>query len=375
MFRTPATRSLAGRVPLSGSASCLGRRTFTRARNAPSGRAVENLNVHQLSQRAHEYQRNRRVFLTMGAVASGVAFLYTAWELKKALSNPTRLDSSLPSTDALQASDAAERKVVLHDEQGREIVPTGNSTVPDFPRTIEVPSYGPEGELAGTVSASTPTEYTLVGLGLRTVSFLSIQVYVVGYYVATADIASLQSALVKKVNPMATTLIPGEKDHLRNALLDPVEGQETWSELLDRGIPARSVFRVVPVRDTDFHHLRDGFVRAIQANHPSTGPGDDAFGEAVRDFRALFNRGSVPKKRELLLMRDGSGRLHIAYDDGKKGGSKLLGTVNSPELSKALWLNYLAGKKVASEPARKSIVEGIMEFVERPVGTVATQVV
>jgi hypothetical protein len=38
-------------------------------------------------------------------------------------------------------------------------------------------------------------------------------------------------------------------------------------------------------------------------------------------------------------------------------------------------LNYLAGKTVASEGARKSIVEGIMEFVERPVGTVATQVV
>jgi hypothetical protein len=338
------------------------------------------------------------MFLTAGAFASAVAFVYTGWKLKEALAkNPTKLDSSLPSTDALLASDAAERKVVLHDEEGREIVPTNNSTVPYFPRTIALPSYSstsPETlPSSGTPSdgspraavlapgspasppTSTTTEYTLVGLGVRTVSFLSIQVYVVGYYVATSDIASLQSALVKKVNPMATTLIPGEKDDLRNALLDPVEGEETWSELLDRGIPARSVFRVVPVRDTDFHHLRDGFVRAIQANHTSTGPGDDGFGEAVRDFRALFNRGSVPKRNEMLLMRDGSGRLHIAYDDGKKGGSKLLGTVEDAQLSKALWLNYLAGKKVASEPARKSIVEGIMEFVERPVGTVATQVV
>jgi hypothetical protein len=49
--------------------------------------------------------------------------------------------------------------------------------------------------------------------------------------------------------------------------------------------------------------------------------------------------------------------------------------VEDERVSRALWLNYLAGKKVASEPARKNIVEGIMEFVERPIGTVAAQVV
>jgi hypothetical protein len=337
------------------------------------------------------------MFLTMGAVASGVATVYTGWKLYEALTkNPTKLDSGLPSTDPLAASDAADRKVVLHDEQGREIVPTGNSTVAHFPRTISLPTCSssspetvptagsqqgdgsPQAVLApgpGYAGVETTTEYTLVGLGLRSVSFLGIQVYVVGYYVATSDIASLQAALVKKINPLATTLIPGEKDELRAKLLDPAESEELWRELLERNIPARSVFRVIPVRDTDFHHLRDGFVRAIQAKHPATGPNDDGFGEAVRDFRALFNRGSVPRKNELLLIRDRNGSLHIAYDDGKKGGSKLLGSVENAELSKALWLNYLAGKKVASEPARKSIVEGIVEFVERPVGTVATQVV
>jgi hypothetical protein len=51
-----------------------------------------------------------------------------------------------------------------------------------------------------------------------------------------------------------------------------------------------------------------------------------------------------------------------------------LGEVQDERISRAVWLNYLAGKSVASEPARASIVDGIMEFVERPVGTVATQV-
>jgi len=206
----------------------------------------------------------------------------------------------------------------------------------------------------------------------------------VGYYVATADIAALQNALTKKINPIATTLVPGEREQLRTALLDPVTGEQTWDELLAQGIPARSAFRVVPVRDTDFHHLRDGFVRAIQARAPALGgqgADDEAFGEAMRQFRAIFNRGSVPKRKELLLLRDEKGKLNVEYDDGtgkKEGGSgarKLIGTVDDERVSRALWLNWLAGKKVASEPARQSIVSGIMEFVERPVGTVAAQVV
>ncbi|KAB5550829.1 chalcone-flavanone isomerase-domain-containing protein [Coniochaeta sp. 2T2.1] len=358
--------------------SPLGRRTFSlRSPSTPSGRPVEKLNINCLSDRAQQYHRNRQLFMLAGAVAGAISFLYTGWKLKEALGkNPTKLDSSLPSTHPLAAADAADRKVVVHDDQGHEIVATGNSTVPHFPRTIEVPSSSPD--LAAATATTTPTtpttEYTLVGLGLRSVSFLGIQVYVVGYYVATSDIAALQSTLIKRVNRIATTLVPGERDELRTSLLDPAQGEEIWNELLEKRIPARSVFRVVPVRDTDFHHLRDGFVRAIQARSASVGDDGDGFGEGMAEFRALFNRGKVPKQKELLLLRDEQGRLSVVYDDGQKSGRQLLGTIQDERISRALWLNYLAGKKVASEPARKSIVEGIVEFVERPVGTVATQV-
>ncbi|KAK3937706.1 chalcone-flavanone isomerase-domain-containing protein [Diplogelasinospora grovesii] len=387
MFRQSALRQASRPIP--GAIRAAPRRTFLSGRSSKqTGRAVENLNIRRLSQQSQDYQRNRRTFLICGTLAGGVSFIYTAYRLKQELSKPAKLDSSLPSTDPLSDAQAAERKVIVHDEDGREIVPTGNSTVPTFPRTIDLPAYtSPLADNSGTTTPETSslvptatTEYTLVGLGLRTVSFLGIQVYVVGYYVATSDIAALQNALTKKVNPIATTLVPGERDELRTALLDPTEGEQTWNGLLAAGIPARSAFRVVPVRDTDFHHLRDGFVRAIQAKAGSD-QGSDDFGEAMRQFRALFNRGSVPKRKELLLVRDEKGRLAVAYDDGgskKEGrpaGRQLVGIVDDERVSRALWLNYLAGKKVASEPARKSIVEGIMEFVERPVGTVATQVV
>ena len=390
MLRQPALRHLAR--PVTNGASRTTRRTFISQRSGRrSSRPVEDLDVHQLSQKSRDYQRNRQAFLWSGAIAGIFSFAYTAYKLKQEVSKPVKCDSSLPSTDPLAAADAADRKVVVHDEEGREIVATGNSTVPSFPRTIDLPAYTSPLSASEPLSTelsmgNTKTEYTLVGLGLRTVTFVGIQVYVVGYYVATSDIAALQSALVKKVDPIATTLVPGERDQLRTRLLDPIEGEEIWDELLARGIPARSVFRVVPVRDTDFHHLRDGFVRAIQAKVAgSSGQAgaDESFGEAMREFRGIFNRGSVPKRKELLLVRDEKGKLSIAYDDGGKGakkdrkpsGRQLIGIVEDERVSRALWLNYLAGKKVASEPARKSIIEGIMEFVERPVGSVAAQVV
>ncbi|GKT94672.1 chalcone-flavanone isomerase [Colletotrichum tofieldiae] len=219
-------------------------------------------------------------------------------------------------------------------------------------------------------------EYTLVGLGIRTVSFLSIQVYMVGYYVATADVAKLQHYLTKKINPIATTLVPSERDSLKAKLLDPAEGEETWSALLQE-VGCRSAFRIVPVRDTDFPHLRDGFVRAITARSSTDKEayGDEAFGEAMKEFKRLFNRGKVQKEKELLLCRDEKGTLEVVFDDGRSSGRQTVGKVQDERVSRLLWLNWLAGSKVASEAARHSIIDGVMEFVERPVGTVATQVV
>ncbi|KAL2175218.1 chalcone-flavanone isomerase-domain-containing protein [Thermothelomyces heterothallicus CBS 202.75] len=395
MFRPPALRRFAGTpAPIRPLRVVVPRRTIFSRRNdrRRSSRAVENLDIQRLAKEAEEWHRQRRIFLWSGAIAGVLSTIYTAYKLKLAIEREHKLDANLPSTDPLAGANAADRKVVIHDEEGREMVPTGNSTVPMFPRTLDLPAFttpitstSPDAtDTAATPTITTPsgmTEYTLVGLGLRTVTFVGLQVYVVGYYVATADIAALQNALTKRINPIATTLVPGEREQLRAALLDPAEGERTWDELLAAGVPARSAFRIVPVRDTDFHHLRDGFVRAVQARAGPQTMADESFGEAMRQFRAVFNRGSAPKRKELLLVRDETGRLSIAYDgganknEGRSAGRQLIGVVEDERLSRALWLNYLAGKKVASEPARQNIVEGIMGFVERPVGTVASQVV
>ncbi|KAK4173146.1 chalcone-flavanone isomerase-domain-containing protein [Triangularia setosa] len=391
MLRQPLLRRVARAAQPSSAAASLRphiqHRTLLSKRSfrQTGTRAVENLNLRNIAQSSADYHRNKQIFLSCGIVAGIVSFIYVSYRIVLEIkNNPIKADAG-PS-NPLSDPHAPNRKIIIHDDQGREIVPTGHSVVPSFPRIISLPSFtGPleatEPRTTGTLttSASPETEYTLVGLGTRTVTFIGISVYVVGFYVATADIASLQSALVKKVNPIATTLVPGERDQLRTELLDPTEGAKLWDELLSNGIPARTAFRVIPVRDTDFHHLRDGFVNAIKARGPNLsgkGVDDEEFGEAMRQFRSVFNRGKVPKAKELILNRDDKGHLSIAFDGGKKaGGRQLIGVVPDERVSRALWLNYLGGKQVASEPARQSIVEGIMEFVERPVGTVASMVV
>lgn len=368
------------------------KRCFLSPRQA-SSRPVERFNVNNLSRARSEYERDRTYFLAAGALAGIIGIAFTGTKLYRAVTSEDktkrragepqpgslRLDANVP-TEQFTTEAGSKRKVVLHDEQGNEIVPTGNKTVPEFPRTLELmPTERPESSsptqpIAATVLDHAGVEYTLVGLGLRSVTFIGIQVYVVGYYIATSDIAKLQQFLVKKIDPLATTLVPSERDSLRRSLMDPKEGEEIWATIL-RDFKCRSAFRIVPVRDTDFPHLRDGFVRAIQArsNADAQAFGDDAFGEAMKAFRGIFNRGKAPKQKEMILTRDDKGALDVLYDDGKTG-RQTIGRVEDERLSRLLWLNYLAGSKVASEEARKNITDGVMEFVERPVGTVATQV-
>ncbi len=266
-----------------------------------------------------------------------------------------------------------ERKVVIQKlgeepEEILDVVETGTSTVPTFPRFL--------GFAVGGDNADGEVEYQVIGLGIRTVSFLAIQVYVVGMYIAIDDIASLQESLVKEIAPGSSTLVAGEKESLRKVLYDPEEGERVWEDVL-RNAGIRMLIRIVPTRNTDFHHLRDGWVRQIAARTqiPANKQeyNDDSFGVAMGEFQKLFNRGRVPKQRELLLSRDRKGKLTVWYDDGKNGGQSL-GEVADERISRSLWLNYLAGKTVASEGARKSIIDGVMGFVERPVGTVAAQV-
>ena len=372
------------------------RRTWS---SRSSTRAVESLNVNRLREHSYNYHLRRRNILLAGFVSGLSLSVYTAYLLVRELRDPKKFDAAdLPpgKLDPFKDEAGTKRKTVVHDAEGRELVPTGDSTVPTFPRLLTVatdPATEHSSDAEEVINEG-GVEYTLVGLGARTVSIFGIRVYVVGFYVATQDVAAVQARLVREISPIASTLIPSEKDELRAALLDPARGERIWRDVLADARP-RSLFRIVPVRDTNFHHLRDGFVRAIQARSSAayqpppptqdkdgkaatTTPVDDfndeAFGRAMRDFKNSFKGGNAPKAREMLLCRDAAGALTVTFEKAPNGQRAVLGRIPDERVSRLLWLNYLAGAKVASEPARKNIVEGIMEFVERPIGTVAAQV-
>ncbi|PGH10421.1 hypothetical protein GX51_00180 [Blastomyces parvus] len=301
---------------------------------------------------------------------------------------------------------------------GIEQIPTENSTIPTFPKTIKLPVGASQALPAGARAGdefppnTTTEEYTLLGLGIRSVSFLSIQVYVVGLYIANSDIATLQQHLIKRAatpvtssavngnDVVATSLVPAERDALKQMLLDPEQGQEVWNEIL-RDTRVRTALRIVPTRNTDFLHLRDGWVRAITAQaqsanararevvakQGSTIPAgavvtsefeDDSFGTSLNDFKSLFGGGArknVPKGQILYLLRNKVGALETMLDAGNGKPLVWLGSMQDERVSRLLWMAYLAGKKVASEGARKSVVDGVIGVVGRPVGTVEQRVV
>lgn len=300
------------------------------------------------------------------------------------------------------------------EEDGVVAVPTGNSVIPTFPEKIYIPSSldtsispSPPVSKAGDKMPDGPTEeYQLLGLGIRSVSFLSIQVYVVGLYIAQADIPALQQRLIRQAvipptsnssvgqegTVAATSLVPAERDSLQKMLLDPETSEETWNQILKEG-GIRTAFRIVPTRNTDFLHLRDGWVRSVtgkaqkanarvkEAASKESGSAapvpefeNDSFGTSMGEFKTLFGGGvrkNVPKGQTLLLLRDRNGVLDSLIQPGKKEQLLWLGRVADERISRLLWMVYLSGKTVASEGARQSVVEGMMEIVRRPVGTLS----
>ena len=299
---------------------------------------------------------------------------------------------------------AGDGKRIVAQGQGEEIelVETGTSSVPHFPRTIYLPTSpesSPSQDALGSISVAQPNsganagnlenqeQFTLVGLGIRTVSFFSIQVYVVGLYIRTTDISALQEKLIHAVNETASTLIPAEKEELKRRLLDPKDSREIWTELLK--VPGlKTAWRIAPTRSTDFAHLRDGWITGISnrtrearqlLKGTETEYDAEDFGTAVGDFKNIFAGGKAPKGSVMILSRGKAGGLDVWFqakpsESGKEKEMQHLGSVSDERIGKLIWLGYLGGEKVSSEAARQGVVDGCVAFAGRPVGSVESMV-
>ena len=322
--------------------------------------------------------------------------------------------------------DSAERErewgrgaeILLAEERPGELADPGTTRVPGFPRRLCIPQHQHQHQHQHALRDGTAgDEYVLVGHGIRTVSFLRVQVYVVGLYVHIDDLPVIERRLQRPQPPPpppveevptptpttpTTPTTPPSPPHLPSAALAP---------------PVRSMLRITPVRNTDWAHLRDGFVRAILSHQPQPQPTTDIntntnpntntntntnssdgneedFAHALHVFKGLFNpRNSLPRSvpagAPLYLLRGPAGELRILYES--KGGLVAInapppppppptatavaataatavtatattaattaadGVVRDTRISSALWSGYIGGGKVASEQLRDRV--------------------
>ncbi|KAI1797618.1 chalcone-flavanone isomerase-domain-containing protein [Ganoderma leucocontextum] len=185
-----------------------------------------------------------------------------------------------------------------------------------FPTTLKIQSKTP-----------LPT-FALMGVGVRTVSFLGIKVYSVGFY---ADLSSSSLAIPKNATP---------------------------EEKIDYIVKnAACVLRIVPTRSTSYSHLRDGFMRAMQARQilcrqrGELSPDEElAIQSPLRQLKSMFPNTPLAKHSPLDILAtapSNTSRTLIVRD---------LGSVQSNWLAREFVLAYFEGTGL-SPPLKESVIE------------------
>ncbi|KAG1826242.1 chalcone-flavanone isomerase-domain-containing protein [Suillus subaureus] len=184
-----------------------------------------------------------------------------------------------------------------------------------FPKTLCIPSKIPL------------PQFSLVGVGVRTVSFLGIKVYSVGFY---ADLANPNLNI-----PMTAT--PDQKiEHI-----------------------------ILPTRGTSYSHLRDGFMRALTARmqlaHTRatiTPEEEPAAQSSLRTLKSLFPTTSMSKGKPfdivlLAPLRSPSRPRTLVLTD--------MGSVENDWVAEEFVLAYFEGNGI-SPPLKKAVIEHVQTF-------------
>ncbi|KAJ9479371.1 Altered inheritance of mitochondria protein 18, mitochondrial [Pseudozyma hubeiensis] len=253
---------------------------------------------------------------TLVAAAVALAGIASAYQL----SSPVHLDAAPPAASSLTSITSAN---------------PSTQVVVDPDTNLAFPLYIPTP--ASFSSTQPEPRLRLVGLGVRTVSFLRVRVYVAALYIDETHISSSTSS--------GETL----EAHMK--------------QLLDSG--AKTVIRIVPVRNTDFNHLRDGFIRALQARLKKAlkrgevdAEGERKFQEEIQAVKEAFPRGSVPKGKALdcvVVPKEKGSGLRFEYDGQVFGEAQGSGF----SVARELVLAYFAEQGEISAPFKKSVEEAL----------------
>lgn len=228
-----------------------------------------------------------------------------------------------------------------------------------FPITISVPQ---------DVFSNGSQELRLIGLGVRTVTFLSVRVYVAGLYVDDKAFDVLKNLPDWK---------GFEASWMSNNKANDRSGEALISALLDQNITC--AIRIVPVRPTDYNHLKGGLSRAIQSRAKAarksnllSPEADQALSHSIQELVDAFPRSTLAKGRTLdMVISPASSGKQGFLDLTLIEEGKIFGRVKAPSYAekqftvpRQLLLAYLADKDEISKPFKQSIVEGIEKITK-----------
>ncbi|QLL32463.1 hypothetical protein HG536_0C06320 [Torulaspora globosa] len=208
------------------------------------------------------------------------------------------------------------------------------------------------------------TEFSMLGYGFRSVTFISFKVYALGIYIADQDRHLVADVLDSKFLTTAfidTDASRSHKENVKQALDDPEKSTLLIGNLLDSGV--RMAAKLTPIRNTDFNHLRDGFIRTI-LNHPEAKNNQEVLSAGLDELKQAFSeKGRIAKDDDLVVELQANGGLQFFYFNRKKDQVTTMGRVQEPLVGKLLFSQYMSGPKPLSPSAKESVASHLAAMV------------
>jgi len=143
----------------------------------------------------------------------------------------------------------------------------------------------------------------LLGMGVRKITFLKVQVYVVGLYAKASDLDDHNSRF---------RALPEVQKFQRTDM----DSSDTAFKALVQA-PVELILRIAPVKNTNGPHLRDGFTRNLtQAakDQKLNEPDNEEAMEGIMQFKNLFPKGKINVGQALLFRKSPDGSMTIQLD-------------------------------------------------------------
>ncbi|KAJ3417173.1 hypothetical protein HDV05_006379 [Chytridiales sp. JEL 0842] len=225
--------------------------------------------------------------------------------------------------------------------------PSPVPTVVDPDTKVEVPTVISLNYSSNHGTPSIPHTFYLVGAGVRQVTALYFNVYVAALYADQASLAGIRH------NPKwSSTYTP-------TAFLKGTDASYFSQDLVRK--PGTELTLVIqPVRQTTGVHLRQGFMRFLNARLERelkekllSEEGGEAVREKLKELEAKFPQGQILTDQKLFFTKKSNGTFRVEFE------GRELALINSRWIAERFFEGYLTHEKPITPKFRKSVAEGL----------------